>query len=70
MGYRLVGLLSTLTAALVQRSMPVLTALGAWFLLGEGMTIWLAISGCIILFGIGSVQVSGYRSLPISSRPR
>lgn len=44
--------LTTLTAAFVQLSVPVLTAFGAYLFLGEDMSLRLLISGCIILFGI------------------
>lgn len=54
--YRLVAALSTLSAALVQLGMPVLTALGAWALLGEPLTLRLLASGGVILFGIGVAQ--------------
>ncbi|MCL1939867.1 MAG: DMT family transporter [Desulfovibrionaceae bacterium] len=50
--YRLVGILSTLTAALIQLSVPVFSALGGWLLLNEAITLRLVISGIIIIGGI------------------
>jgi len=50
--YRLVVILSTLTAALTQLSVPILSALGGWILLGEEITLRLFVSGAFIIGGI------------------
>ena len=55
--YRLNSLMGGTTAAFVQLSIPVLTAVGAWLFLGESITIRLVLSGCIILCGIAFARI-------------
>ena len=55
--YRLVTMLSTLTASLVQLIMPIFTALGGWLFLGEAITLRLFVSGVIIISGIAYVHI-------------
>jgi drug/metabolite transporter (DMT)-like permease len=59
--YRLVTILSTLTAALVQLIMPILTALGGWLILGEDITPRLFVSGSIIIGGIAYAHLHSTR---------
>jgi drug/metabolite transporter (DMT)-like permease len=60
--YRLVVILNTLTAALVQLSVPILSALGGWLLLSEEITLRLFISGGIIIGGIAYTHLHSART--------
>lgn len=60
--YALVARLSVPSAAVVQLSIPALTALGAYFLLGEPVTPRLALSTVIILAGIAWAEGRRRRS--------
>jgi drug/metabolite transporter (DMT)-like permease len=51
--YTALGKLSTVTAAVVQLAVPILAALGGVILLGEHVTIRLAIAALLVLSGIG-----------------
>ncbi len=62
--YRLVAVLSTIAAALIQLSVPVLTTLGAWLLLGEAVSVRFFVSGCVILFGIALAQTASTKPAP------
>ena len=59
--YRLVGILSTLTAALIQLSVSVFSALGGWLLLNEAITARLVVSGLIIIGGIAYTHLHSAR---------
>lgn len=66
--YVVVAEVHTVTAALVQLSIPVLTMLGAWMFLKEDITLRLLTSGCIILFGIAYAQMHAVRLQPPKAR--
>ncbi len=50
--YAVLPRLTAWRAAIVQLSVPVLTGVGAWFVLGERLTVRLLAAGAVILFGV------------------
>ncbi len=64
--YRVVMQLTLLDVALVQLSVPVLTALGAWIFLEEAMTLRFIVCGTCILCGIAYTHIARIKVLQSS----